>query len=109
MPSEYEVELIESAREGFAGLDKSDQILVTKQLEKLKRAPQLGVPLGNKMGYDLTGCYKLYAARKRIRIIYEIEDNRLIVTVIAIGAREAARVYAIADAEMGKRRLRRIS
>lgn len=92
MPKEYKVELSQPARDGFADLDKGDQGLVYKQLVKLKRAPELGTPLGNKMGFDLTGYSKLSVAQKRIRIIYEVAGSILVVTVIAIGAREAAKV-----------------
>lgn len=61
------------------------------------------------MGFELAGCYKLYAANKRLRIIYEYEPGNASVDVLAIGPREAARVYAIADVEARRRRLRRIS
>src|SRR5947209_5105016 len=110
MPEEYEVVFGPAATAGFADLSRADQKLVVKQLEKLKRAPELGEPLGNKMGFNLTGLRKLYVARKRIRVVYEMEGQKLVVTVIAVGVREDARVYAIADAEMARRRrLRRIS
>lgn len=53
--------------------------------------------------------FVVYVANKRIRIIYEFHEGKLLVDVIAIGEREAAKVYAVADAEMKTRRLRRIS
>ena len=51
----------------------------------------------------------MYAAKKRVRVIYEIAGTKLIVTVIAIGPREDARVYRIASSEAKNRRLRKIS
>jgi mRNA-degrading endonuclease RelE of RelBE toxin-antitoxin system len=105
---EYNVELGPKAVEAFASLSRGDQRLVVRQLEKLKRAPELGAPLGNKMGYDLVGCRKLYAADKRLRVIYEIDQGNTI-TVLAVGPRDKARVYAVAEAELSQRRLRRIS
>jgi hypothetical protein len=42
-------------------------------------------------------------------VIYEVNDRKRMATVIALGPRDSARVYAIADAEMKRRRLRRIS
>ena len=77
MPEEYKVELSKPARDGSANLDKGDQRQVYKQLVKLKRAPELGTPLGNKMGFDLTGCRKLSVDQKRIRIIYEVAGRLL--------------------------------
>ncbi len=100
---EYKIEFTSDAREGFAALDKSEKVIVTKQLDKLKRAPELGAPLGRRDDLDLTGYRKLYAARKRVRIIYRIEAEVLVVTVVAIGPRENALVYRIADATTKKR------
>lgn len=107
MPSEHQVELGPRAVEAFAGLSKSDQKRIVTQLEKLKRAPELGERLGNKMGYELAGYRKLYAANKRLRVVYEIESDGTVV-VVAIGSRDSAKVYAIAEVE-ARRRLRRIS
>lgn len=105
MGREFKVELTATAEEAFGELDRSDQQLVLKQLEKLKTSPQLGQPLRA----GLSGYRKLYAARKRLRIIYQIEDDKLVVTVIAIGQREGEAVYVVAEAEAARRRLRRIS
>jgi mRNA-degrading endonuclease RelE of RelBE toxin-antitoxin system len=100
---DYEVVFTSAAREGFGSLDRSEQIQVAKQLEKLKRAPRLGKPLGNKMGIALVGYRKLYACNKRVRIIYGVAGTQLVVSVIAIGPREDARVYVIAEVEARKR------
>jgi mRNA-degrading endonuclease RelE of RelBE toxin-antitoxin system len=109
MPGAYQVEFLPAAAAHFDDLSPADQRLVVKQLEKLKRAPELGDPLGNKTPFQLAGLRKLYAAKKRLRIIYEVAEGQGVVTVVAIGPREASRVYAIADAEIRRRRLRRIS
>lgn len=42
---------------------------------------------------DLTGYYKLYAAKKSIRIVYRIIDQKILVEVVAIGKREDLAVY----------------
>ena len=65
-----------------------------KQLVKLEQDPKYGEPLGNKAGINLEGYFKLYADKKRIRIIYEIIDN--IIKIIAIDKREDMAVYRIA-------------
>ena len=108
-PAEYKVELTRAAEDGLASLDRSEQIQVIRQFEKLKHAPQLGQPLGTKQGMGaLSGYRKLYAANRRIRVIYTIQGRKLLVLVVAVGAREDARVYHIAETEAQKRRLRRI-
>ena len=65
-----------------------------KQLVKLEQNPKYGDPLGNKAGINLEGYFKLYAGKRRIRIIYEEIDH--IIKVIAIDKREDMEVYRIA-------------
>jgi mRNA interferase RelE/StbE len=91
----WKVKLTDEARNDFKELDGSQRILILKQLSKLERDPRIGKHLGNKMGMDLTGYYKLYADKKRVRIIYSIEDD--LIKVIAIGEREEMEVYQLAS------------
>ena len=77
MPT-WKVELIPEALEDFKGLDGSVKKLVLKQLIKLEQDPKYGDPLGNKAGINLEGYFKLYADKKRIRIIYEVIDDMLL-------------------------------
>lgn len=67
-------ELIPEAREDFDRLDGSVKKIVLKQLIKLEQNPEYGNPLGNKAGINLEGYFKLYADKKRIRIIYEVKE-----------------------------------
>lgn len=66
---------------------------VFKKLKQLQTSPQLGKPLGNKNNMDLSGYYKVYVAKKQVRIVYSIENNELVVYVIAIGKRDDMEVY----------------
>jgi len=90
----WKVELIPEAVEDFQGLDGSVRKRVLKQLIKLEQNPKCGDPLGNKAGLNLEGYFKLYADRKRIRIIYEEIGD--VLKVIAIDKREDMEVYRIA-------------
>ena len=85
MPT-WKVELIKEAQDDFNGLDGSVKKRVLKQLIKLEQNPKYGDPLGNKAGINLDGYFKLYADKKRIRIIYEEIDH--IIKIIAIDKRE---------------------
>lgn len=89
----YRVTLTADAANNFRGLDGSLKQPVAKQLKKLETAPLLGEHLGNKSGLDLTGYYKLYAAKKAVRIVYRIIEQQVIVEVVAIGKREDLAVY----------------
>ena len=89
----YKVVLTSHAVQDFRALDGSVKEQVARQLRKLETAPLLGEHLGNRGGLDLTGYYKLYAARKAIRIVYRIMELTVIVDVVAIGKRENFEVY----------------
>ncbi|MBU4345001.1 MAG: addiction module toxin RelE [Desulfobacteraceae bacterium] len=93
MPN-WKVELIAEAHADFNRLDGSVKKQVFKQFVKLERNPKYGAPLGNKAGINLEGYFKLYADKKRIRIIYEEIDH--VIKVIAIDKREDMEVYRIA-------------
>ncbi len=93
MPT-WKVELIPEAHADFNKLDGSVKKRVLKQLVKLERNPKYGDPLGNKAGINLDGYSKLYADKRRIRIIYEEIDH--VIKVIAIDKREDMEVYRIA-------------
>ena len=74
-------------------LDHSLRLLVFKKLKKLQNTPKLGEALGNKNNLDLSGMYKMYVAKKKVRIVYEIFDGELIVYIVAIGKRDEMEVY----------------
>ncbi len=88
----WSIEISKPAEEGYADLDGSIRAQVRKQIEKLKKSPELGDPLGNRDGIDLTGYRKIYVAKKSIRIVFEIHSDRNVVRLIAIGKREDAEV-----------------
>lgn len=88
--------LTADAADDFRRLDGSLKEPVAKQLKKLTTSPLLGEHLGNKAGLDLTGYYKLYAAKKSVRIVYRILEQEVIVIIVAIGKREDLAVYQTA-------------
>ena len=92
----YKIDLFPDVKDDIAALDNSSRILVFKQLRKIQKSPELGELLGNKAGYELSGCRKMYADNKRIRIVYRIIEDKIIVEVIAIGERDDMAVYKTA-------------
>jgi len=89
----FNVLLIQEAKKDFEKLDGSIKKQILKKLLLLETNPFLGKPLGNRAGMDLAGYYKLYAYKKRIRIVYEVKNEALIILVISIGKREDFTVY----------------
>ena len=74
-------------------LDHSIRVQVFKKLKQLQFSPELGLPLGNKNNLDLTGLKKVYIAKKKVRIVYEVIDEELVIYTIAIGKRDDMEVY----------------
>lgn len=89
----YRVVLTADAANDFRKLDGSLKEQVVRQLKKLETSPHLGEHLGRKAGLNLTGYYKLYVAKKSIRIVYRIVELEVIVEIVAIGKREDLAVY----------------
>ena len=93
----YTIKFHPLAEKELNKLDGSIKILVIKQISKLKNNPDYGEDLGNKQGYDLTGYKKIYVNNKRIRIIYKVEKEKVLIKIIAIGKREDFEVYQDAN------------
>jgi len=91
----FKVILTQESKKDFDRLDGSIKKIVLKKMIQLESNPFLGKPLGNKAGIDLTGYYKLYAAGK-IRIVYQVIKQELMIIVISIGKREDLAAYYLA-------------
>ena len=93
----YELKLHPKVEDDLKELDNALQIQVFKKLKQIQISPQLGLPLGNKNNMNLSGFKKVYVAKKRVRIIYEIQDDELLIYTIAIGKRNDMEVYKKAN------------
>lgn len=93
----YSLIIHPDADKELLALTNIQRILVYKQFKKISNSPELGQLLGNKSGYNLSGCRKMYVDKKRIRIVYQIIEDKIVVEVIAIGKRDDMEVYAKAS------------
>lgn len=73
--------------------NKSYQTMSGRSYPSSRLRRRLGEHLDNRADLDLTGYYKLYAAKKSIRIVYRIIDQEILVEVVAIGRREDLAAY----------------
>ena len=89
----FRIEFLPEAAREFEALDGSLKRIAAKQIDKLAERPELGEPLGKRMGIDLTGYRKIYFGKKGYRIVYEIQRQRLVILIIGIGKRERAEIY----------------
>lgn len=92
----YNILFHPEAKKEFDELDGSVRKVVLKQILKLQEFPAMGEAMGNKAGLDLTGYRKMYAHKKKIRIVYRIRKGKLEIFIIAVGSREDMAVYRTA-------------
>lgn len=78
------------ALEEWRGLDGSVQAPLKKLLAKRLDAPH--VPGGELHG-PLAGCYKIKLRKQGVRLVYFVEDDHLLVTVVAVDKREDGVAY----------------
>jgi len=92
----FKIEFYPEAARDFDSLDGSVQKEVGKKIDALGENPFLGKPLGNKLGLDLAGFYKLYAFRKKTRIVCRTGKGYLeVIEIIGISKRDKEEIYKL--------------
>jgi mRNA interferase RelE/StbE len=97
MTGPWFVILSPEATEDYQNLDHSVAVLVDLAMEKLSISPELR---GHALKGNLAGCRSLVVGKKKLRVVYEIETDRVLVYVIAIGHRRDDEVYIRAGARV---------
>jgi mRNA interferase RelE/StbE len=98
----WDLDYVPEARKDIKDLDRSQQIVVTKALKKVKSNPLpqdeggYGKPLGKKHGRDLTNFLKVKLRGEGIRIVYKLIRTETKMLVVVVGVREDEEVYEIA-------------
>jgi len=93
----YKLRFMPEALEEWHRLDGSVRTILKKLLAKRLDNPH--VPGGELHG-ELTGCYKIKLRQQGVRLVYSVEDDHLIVTVVAVDKREDGVVYQSAIARL---------
>lgn len=92
----FKVEFIPDAEADFASLDGSIKKEAAKKIDELSENPFAGKPLGNRLGINLTGFYKLYFHKKKYRIVYRISSSRIeVIEIVGIGKRDKGEIYKL--------------
>ena len=81
------------ALEEWRALDGSVRTVLKKLLDKRLDNPH--VPGGPLHG-ELAGCYKIKLLKQGYRLVYQVEDDVLVVLVLAVAKREDMAVYRAA-------------
>lgn len=88
----YSLEFVESALREWRKLAP----LIREQFKR-KLAERLQNPhVPSARLHSLPGCYKIKLRAAGYRLVYQVDDNTIVVTVIAVGRRDREAVYRIA-------------
>lgn len=96
----YSLRFMPEALAEWRQLDGSVRAPLKKLLAK--RLDQPHTP-GGQMHGSLSGCYKIKLLKHGVRLVYAVEDDQLIVLVLAVAKREDGVVYGAATTRMAKK------
>ena len=95
----YKLEFVESALKEWRKLDAP----IRKQFKK-KLAERLERPhVQSDKLHGMPDCYKIKLRASGYRLVYEVHDHSITLTVMALGRRDKRRVYRKAGTRTGKR------
>ncbi len=89
----YRLKFLPQALAEWNALDGSVKTVLRKLLKK--RLAQPHVP-GAELHADLAGCYKIKLRKQGYRLVYQVEDDVLVVLVLAVDKREDMAAYRAA-------------
>ena len=89
-PARYKLKFLPEALKEWHQLDGSIKLIFRKVLKK--RLIQPKVP-GSELHGDLKDCYKIKLLKHGYRLVYTIEDQELVVLVLAVDKRENSIAY----------------
>lgn len=95
-PTEYSLEFNPQAKKEWDKLGNTIQLQFAKKLKERLTLPRVEA---DKLR-DMPNCYKIKLRSIGYRLVYEVIDNRLVVTVIAVGKRDRSKVYGSATSRL---------
>jgi mRNA interferase RelE/StbE len=86
----YRLKFLPAALEEWHSLDGSVKLTLKNLLQKRLENPHIP---GAKLQGDLRNCYKIKLLKQGYRLVYQVEDDVLVVLVLAVAKREDMAVY----------------
>lgn len=90
----YSLEFKKDALKEWKKLDSSIREQFKKKLAKIISNPH--IPAVRLSGFGISECYKIKLKQSGYRLVYEVMDKKLVVTVVGVGKRENSKVYSTA-------------
>ncbi|MNF44764.1 mRNA interferase RelE [compost metagenome] len=91
--TKYILEFNAQALKEWGKLDSTIRMQFAKKLKERLDRPRVAADRLR----ELPNCYKIKLRSIGYRLVYEVIDNHLVVTVIAVGKRERGKVYGSAS------------
>ena len=95
--TKYRLKFLPAALDEWNALDGSVKAVLKKILRKRLEEPR--VP-GAELHGNLRNCYKIKLLKQGYRLVYQVEDDVLVVLVLAVAKREDMAVYRAAIARL---------
>lgn len=93
----YRLGFVRDAKKEWDKLDNSIRQQFAKKLNERLTHPRI---TSAKLS-DMHDCYKIKLRAAGYRLVYRVDDHRIIIVVIAVGRRERNAVYKMAKARVG--------
>ncbi|HAV1239813.1 TPA: type II toxin-antitoxin system RelE/ParE family toxin [Salmonella enterica] len=95
----YDIEFDDRALPEWRALERPVREQLRRKLEKLILAPHRPK---NALHGDLAGCYKIKLLKAGVRLVYQVEDDRLVILIVAVGRRSDNEAYKTAARRLCK-------
>ncbi len=89
----YDLQFNVKALKEWERLDSSIRLQFAKKLKERLEQPRVAA---DKLR-DMPDCYKIKLRASGFRLVYEVVDEHVIITVISVGKREKGKVYGSAS------------
>lgn len=95
----YNLDFDERAFKEWKKLGETIRLQFKKKLEKVLENPHIE---NNRLHSELNGCYKIKLRSSGYRLVYKVEDETVVVFVLAVGKRERNQAYDNASERLTK-------
>lgn len=95
----YELRFLPSAKREWDKLDKT----IAQQFKKILARRLENPHIASAALHNLPNCYKIKLRSVGYRLVYQVNDHVITVTVVAIGKRENAQVYQAANSRLSSK------
>jgi mRNA interferase RelE/StbE len=95
----FRIQFIRESAKDWDKLDNSVKLEIKKNLQPRLQDPMIE---SSRLRGDLSDCYRIRAPKSGYRLVYKVENDSLIILVIAVGKREDEEVYRSAVVRLSR-------